>query len=275
MILVTGGTGFLGRHLLRSDARRQWQFVAPPSSMLDITNERRVMEEIGEWRPSTIIHLAYRRDRESIVPASASIARAAAKVRARLIHFSTDIVFPGGTIDYDEDALPRPAVDYGRWKAEAEREVADALPNALIVRTSLMYGTEIRSPIQQDVADAIEGRSPMTFFTDEYRCPAHATDVAAAVLDLVRRTDVTGILHIAGPEAVSRADFARATARWLGLDPGRLRTSTIAESGLSRPARVVLDTSKAASLGIRCRTVDEALFGAGRNLRHRTKRHNV
>jgi dTDP-4-dehydrorhamnose reductase len=258
---VTGGSGFLGRHMLGSEARRRFQVIAPPSSMLDITDERRVFEQITEWRPAAVVHLAYRRDRASIVPASSAVARAAAKVRARLVHLSTDVVFGGRSLPYHEDDLPRPTIDYGRWKAEAEQEVFDAHPNALIVRTSLLYGTTHQAPIQRDVVEALQGRSSMTFFSDEFRCPAHAGDVAAAVLALVPRTDVTGVLHLAGPEAISRADFARATARWLGLDPSGLRTSTIAASGLDRPARVVLDSSKAAALGLRCRSLDEALVG--------------
>ena len=99
----------------------------------------------------------------------------------------------------------------------------------------------------------------MTFFSDEFRCPVHAADVADAIEALAAGLDVTGPLHIAGPNAVSRVDYAQALARHAGLGSVTLPESTIAESGMARPANVVLDTTRAASLGIACRALDDAL----------------
>jgi dTDP-4-dehydrorhamnose reductase len=87
------------------------------------------------------------------------------------------------------------------------------------------------------------------------RCPAHVDDVADAVTRLAAMRDVSGPLHVAGPEALSRAEFAIRTADTLGLDPSLVRSGTLAESGLVRPGRVVLDSSRAAMLEIRCRAV--------------------
>ena len=79
-------------------------------------------------------------------------------------------------------------------KLEAERAVAAECPSAVMVRTSLLYGTRRPASIQTDVEDAITGRSTMRFFTDEYRCPAHAADVAAAI-ELTGRSDPTSAVH--------------------------------------------------------------------------------
>ncbi|TDB77721.1 hypothetical protein [Micromonospora sp. KC723] len=57
-----------------------------------------------------------------------------------------------------------------------------------------------------------------------------------------------GLLNVAGPEAVSRAELGVLVARRFGLDPAGLRTTTIAEAGLVRPADVRLDSSRAAGL---------------------------
>jgi dTDP-4-dehydrorhamnose reductase len=128
-----------------------------------------------------------------------------------------------------------------------------------LVRTSLLYGTDRLATIQTDVERAIHGHKAMTFFTDEYRCPAHAADVGAALSSLASRPDIRGALNVAGPDAVSRADLAAIFARWMGLDARYLTTGTLALAGTPRPAHVVLDTTLAASYGLRCRSLAEAL----------------
>jgi len=137
--------------------------------------------------------------------------------------------------------------------------VMDACPTAVMLRTSLMYATDFLAPVQLDVERAVRGQASTTFFTDEYRCPAHAADIADAVARLASMPELTGPLHLAGPEVLSRADFAIAIAVWLGLNPARLRTGTIESSGLNRAARIVLDSSLAARHGLRARPVAEAL----------------
>ncbi|MBI5087871.1 MAG: sugar nucleotide-binding protein [Actinobacteria bacterium] len=260
LVFVTGARGFLGRHLVGSPLTAKWDLIALPSNQLDLRDAESVLDEIKAWRPAAVVHLAYRRDDpRAIVTASANVAAGAAAVGARLVHLSTDVVFGGRPRPYVESDLHSPITDYGRWKAAAEIEVAAACPTAVIVRTSLIYGTEHLGPVQTDVQEALAGRTAMRFFTDEVRCPVFAGDLAAAIVQLVGRRDISGPLHVAGPEAIDRASLARLIARWFGRDPGLVQTSTIAESGLNRPARVVLDVGQAASLGITCRPVSDVL----------------
>jgi dTDP-4-dehydrorhamnose reductase len=260
LLFVTGGSGFVGRHLTQSSSLGQWEVVAPSSATVDITSPERVREQIRQWKPKAVVHLAYRKDDPRvIIGGSVNVARAAAEVGARLVHVSTDVVFGGRALPYTEHDAPTPSNDYGRWKADAEAEVMAVDPGALIVRTSLVYGTERLASIQLDVERALRGQASTTFFTDEFRCPVHAADLTAALAELARRPELTGSIHVAGPQSLSRADFARHVASWMGFDPAQLRTSTIAESGMQRPANVVLDTSYAASLGITCRSVAEVL----------------
>jgi dTDP-4-dehydrorhamnose reductase len=255
-MLVTGSTGFLGRHLAEVSENGRWQWVAPPSRALDVRDRARVLREVPEWRPNVVVHLAYRRDdARTIVEGSANVAEAAARCGARLIHVSTDMVFEGREWAYTELDRPDASIDYGRWKAQAEERVALAHTSALILRTSLLYGTDRLGQPQLDVHD----RPDITWFTDEYRCPAHAADVARAICTLADRREITGSLHVAGPDALSRAGFAHAIAGWLGLSDGAVRTSSLAASGLHRPGRIILDSSKAASLGITCRSIRETL----------------
>lgn len=259
-MLITGGAGFLGRHLAIASEADEWELFAPPSTMLDIRQRDRVIDEIDIWRPTAVVHLAYRRgDRRTIVVGSRNIAEAAASCGARLVHVSSDAIFPGRSQPYTERDTPFPITEYGLMKLEAERAVAAACPSAVLVRTSLLYGTNRLATIQTDVERAVNGQSSTRFFTDEYRCPAHAADVAAALSSLATRPEISGPLNVAGPDAISRAELAAAFARWMGLDPGRLATGTLAIAGTIRPARVVLDTSLATSYGLRCRSLAESL----------------
>lgn len=259
-MLVTGGTGFLGRHLTATDASRGWEIYAPGSRSMDIRDATQVREEIMDWRPTVVVHLAYRKDdRQTIVDGTAHVAAAAAKAQARLIHMSSDIVFRGGAHAYSERDLTSPVTEYGRWKAKAEELVLDSQPNVLVVRTSLLYGTSSVAPIQHDVAAVLRGHKKMSFYSDEIRCPAHARDVANALAVVAGRRDITGVLHVAGPQAVSRAELARRFARWMGFDPTRVPVGSLSESPVPRAGRVVLDCERAVELGLRCRSLDETL----------------
>ena len=77
-------------------------------------------------------------------------------------------------------------------------------PQALVVRTSLIYGGPDgpASPHEDAAHDPAA-----TFYEDEVRCPVQVDDLAAALLELAR-SDLAGVLHVAGPEAVSRQQFA-------------------------------------------------------------------
>lgn len=262
-MLITGGSGFLGRHLTDGHASDRWEFIAPSSRSLDIRNRDSTIDQITDWKPTAVVHLAYRKgDRPSIVDGSRHVAEAAAAIGARLVHMSSDMVYGGQLSDYVETDPTRPVTDYGRDKLDAETAVVEACPTAVLVRCSLLFGTAELSQAQLDVQRALSmgpDFHPMKFFTDEFRCPAHAADVANALGVLAARSDIAGPLHVAGPDVVSRAEFAEIVARWMGLDHSQLDTTSLQRASTFRPSRVVLDTSLAASYGIRCRPISATM----------------
>ena len=259
-MLITGGSGFLGQHLEIASEAEDWELFAPPSTMIDVRNRERSIEEICSWKPTAIVHLASRKgDRRTIVEGSRNIAEAATACGARMVHVSSDAIFPGRSQPYREYDTPFPITDYGVMKLEAERAVIAECPGAVLVRTSLLYGTRRPARIQVDVEQAISGKVPMRFFTDEYRCPAHAADVGAALSVLATHAEIRGPLNVAGPEAISRADLAAMFATWMGLDPRLLNTGSMALSGTIRPTCVALDSTLAASFGLQCRPLAETL----------------
>jgi dTDP-4-dehydrorhamnose reductase len=259
-LLVTGGSGLLGRHVVAMAAAAGWEVNAPSSAELDVRDAGTVDRLVEAVRPAAVAHLAYRRDdRQVIVEGSSNIADAAAAVGARLVHMSTDALFAGRHEPYTEADAPTPVHDYGRWKAAAETEVATRCDGAVSIRTSLMYAGDGTAPCQVDVRRVLDGEATMAFFTDEFRCFTRVDDVAAAVLHLAGDPSVTGPLHVVATDPVDRAAFARHVARWLGRDPDAVPVGSIAASGLDRPGRVVLDATRAASHGITCRPLAEGL----------------
>ena len=190
--------------------------------------------------PEVVIHTAYRQEGPDAwgitVDGAANVASAARSGGARLIHLSTDVVFDGrkGT-PYVEEDEPCPVTDYGRAKAESEGRVFAAHPEALVVRTSLIVGGPSHEPSRHELA-ALD--PAMTFYEDEIRCPIQVGDLAAAVLELAE-LDVAGVLHVAGADALSRADLAELVA-------GRFVRRAPAPP--NRPLDCRLDCSRARSL---------------------------
>jgi dTDP-4-dehydrorhamnose reductase len=219
------------------------------SAQLDVRDGPGVLAAVRAARPDVVVHTAYRMDDADVnVDGTRAVAAAAVAVGARLVHLSSDLVFAGrGSRPLTEDDDPEPVTAYGRSKLAAERACA---PSALVVRTSLLYGGERPSIHEQAAIAAADRAREMTFFTDEVRCPIAVGDLAAAILELAT-ADIAGPLHVAGPDALTRLQFARLVAARHGRDPDALQGGP---GGPDRPKHVVLDSSRAqAMLRVRLR----------------------
>ena len=258
LMLILGSDRLLGRHLVRESEVDGWQLVAPPSTMLDVTDGDATMDAIRGWKPTVVVNVpAPADDRRLIIDGTRHIAAAAAKAGTRLIHISTDAVFRGNSIPYDDDAKPDPINDEGAWRARAEFDTLRLYPEATVIRTSMLYGTDELSDFQLLVQRVCNGQADAEFCTDEIRCPTHAGDLAAAISRVAQWSRHAGVLNVAAPEYMGMAEFARINAVWFGHPPRVIRQTTIAAKGEPRGGMVVLDSRVAGRLGVRCRVVGE------------------
>lgn len=254
-VLVVGGSGFLGRAVCLRGVRAGLSVVGTYQSgvvgvpgvaerRLDVTDRAAVRALVAEVRPDAVVGTPYRYgDWAVTADGAANVAVAAAEAGARLVHVSSDALHAGRPTPYADDDPPTPVHAYGAAKAAAETAVRAIDPGAALVRTSLILG-EGSKQIQL-CREALAGRAVL--FSDELRCPIDVTDLADAVLELVV-SSYAGLLNVAGPDAVSRAELGLLVAERDGLDPAGLKTATSAATGVVRPLDVRLDSSRAAGL---------------------------
>ncbi|MBN1485608.1 MAG: SDR family oxidoreductase [Chloroflexia bacterium] len=263
-LLITGGSGYLGRRVGQL-ARPHWAVAATycrrPAAApevqwhpLDVRDRRAVDALLAELAPEVVVHTAalLRGPEPDLLAVNAAgseyVARAARAAGARLVHISTDVLFDGERGSYSEEDPPNPITPYGRSKARAEALVRSAHPGAVVVRTSLIYDwRSLQDRQTRWMVECIEQGRPLRLFSDERRCPIWLDSLAAAVVELAG-LDYSGLLHVAGGQALSRLDFGLRLLRFHGLDTDAVIPSRSSESGQRRPRDCTLDCSRARRL---------------------------
>jgi dTDP-4-dehydrorhamnose reductase len=236
--VVIGGSGQLGGLLLRRLVERghaavgTYHSVAYPELIhVDAASQGLASSWLVSQRPDVVFYPAgftyvdgCERDpdraRDANVDQPLNLARTAADLGARFVYFSTDYVFDGEGGPYDEGAPPNPVSVYGRSKLEAEASLLHALgPALLVVRTSWVFGPERQGKnFAYQLVRALSAGKAMTCPHDLVSNPSYGPDVARAVVQLVE-SGISGVIHVAGPEVISRVAFAQGLARGFGLDP--------------------------------------------------------
>lgn len=226
---------------------------------VDLEDKGAIARAAELWKPRAVVHCAAvsavadcakdpARARRVNTDATLAIAQACARLGARLVHVSTDLVFGGEHAPYFEDAIPAPASVYGTTKAEAER-AALAASDVVIARMSLLFGptrTERRGFFDAQLAALRAGRS-LTLFDDEWRTPV-SLRAAADVLARLATPGVRGVVHVAGPERMSRLDMGRRLAAALGVTPELRAASRTSMPGEPRARDLSMDIARLRSL---------------------------
>jgi dTDP-4-dehydrorhamnose reductase len=284
-ILITGSAGFLGSNLSRYfhstgwEVTGSWHLREPDMAALsrsvnvDLATSS-LQALLADVRPDLVLHCAAlsgraqceadpARARRVNVEATRGLAEAARRQDARFVFISTDLVFDGDHAPYGEEDAVAPLSLYAETKAEAERVVRAADPDAWIIRTALMYGLGADGRPGSFLSwtlEALRRQTALHLYTNQYRMPLYAPDVARLVELLYTQDAEGGLYHAAGPDRLSRHELGLRVASAFGLS-----AACIAETLLPRPAPLgpvdecSLRTAKAAALGMVFTGVEEGL----------------
>lgn len=171
---------------------------------------------------------------------------------AKLVWFSSSYVFDGSRKGaYKETDETCPINYYGKQKQIVEEAITKSSANSIIIRTVGVYGTErLKKNFAKQVIDTtFHGRSVYAP-SDQYMNPVLSDDLAKVTVRLVDG-GYKGLIHVAGNECLSKFDFAKKIAEYLGMQELVLSVKTNdMNQKAKRPKNACLDCSYLESLGI-------------------------
>ena len=282
-ILVTGATGFVGRHLaerLASTVELHTTARSPGAGdrhhRLDLLDAEAVRELVRQLRPDVVVHLAAlagarARDEARLravnVNAAVGLAQSLWSVRpdARLLAVSTGYVHGETSEPAGADAPVRPVGAYARSKAAMEQALAALAggQDLCIVRPFNHTGP---SQPESYVVPAFITRAQQVLRGTErgldvgdltaVRDLADVRDLAAGLARLAVLPEVPPVVPVCSGEARSMEQVLAMVLTCVGLEPGRVQ---IESSGRSVLRRNVGDPSLARTLGIRCRPLGQTI----------------
>jgi dihydroflavonol-4-reductase len=244
--LVTGASGFIGRHLVRELARLRWDVRVlvhqrtqewPPGCAAfqgDITDPSSLEKPLQNV--DTVFHLAAALGSSQLgrkgfarvnVEGTANLLSAARdQGSARFIHFSSAGVLghvePGTTAE--EGTACRPQDIYDLTKLEGERLVLDQAaggPGIVVVRPGWVYGPEDRRTFKLIRAIA-RRRFLLVTKGKAWQTPVYIDDLIQGVLLCADKAGSGSLYHLSGPETLTVREIVDAIAAAAGTRVPRL-----------------------------------------------------
>lgn len=256
-IMVTGCNGQLGRAVNQQYAgSTEYELVNTDVGELDITNVDAVLGFVREVKPCAIINCAAytnvdkcETDRDLAWKINAvgprNLAIAASDIGAKLMHISTDYVFPGDVaerplIEFD---TPSPKSMYGATKLAGENFVKDFAEHYFIIRTAWLYGDGHN--FAKTMLKLSETNDTIGVVMDQVGTPTSAVELAKAIHYLLP-TENYGLFHGTCEGDTNWAEFAATVLKLAGKST-RIEPITSEEykrrfpASASRPAYSILE----------------------------------
>ncbi|RYG40061.1 dTDP-4-dehydrorhamnose reductase, partial [bacterium] len=164
------------------------------------------------------------------------LAMACAERGLPFMTFSDGMVFDGEKVEpYVESDPVCPINVYGQARASAERAILRECPEALVIRSGLVFG-----PQRERLVELLRTKSA----NQEMVSLAYLPHLVEASLDLML-DGMTGVVHLANAGSVAWNDFAREIADVVGLDAERIGDRAMPEARAPRPKNASLRSERA------------------------------
>ena len=257
-VLITGINGYISQYLLKFRPQgvsisgtyhsTKLPFEKSLSQIpLDLTKD--VCKQLQNIKPDVVIHtaavsnLAICQNNPDLAHrinslATKELAHCCAKINARLLYLSTDIVFDGAHAPYAESAEAQPVNIYGKSKYAGELAVKTFEGNT-IVRLALVLGEGIaeKKNFVDWLITRIKKNQSIHLFYDEIRTPVCAVDAAKMIWKIVLE-NITGIVHICSQESVDRYTLGREICKFYNKDFNNFVKVSLKDVALARPKDV-------------------------------------
>jgi len=263
-ILLTGKTGQLGSELSRL-LPALGEVIAPEQNELDLCAPEQIRQIMRSANPQLVVNAAAytavdaaETDEANALAVNAEaprlLALEAKKIRAMLVHFSTDYVFDGlKKAPYVETDPPNPLNAYGRTKLAGEEAIRNSGAAHLIFRTSWVYATHGPNFLLTILRIATE-REELKIVADQVGAPTCALDLAEATARILAgmiiddqsqfaSPETGGTYHITAAGQTSWYEFAKAILEEARRAPQNLPWLASATKGRPLIARRVLPIS--------------------------------
>lgn len=235
-ILLTGCAGQVGWELQRSLATLGEIVPVGMNTLpraVDFTRPETIRSLVREIRPSIIVNAAAytavdKAEKEHELAhlingvAPGILAEEAGRLKALLVHYSTDYVFDGHKdVPYIEDDEPNPLNVYGVSKLAGERAIQQADGMYIILRTSWVYGMRGKNFLLTILRLARE-RDELNIVDDQMGAPTWSRHIAEATAQVLAQclsplvcdpsfiAQRSGIYHLTAGGYVSWYGFAKA-----------------------------------------------------------------
>lgn len=279
-VLITGGSGLLGKSLLETAPKetnlsltynKNWQNHTANCVWyhLDIRSRADVFELFEIARPDVVIHCAsigsvdytethYTETREVNVSGLSNVVDACNGYRSQLVYISSNAVFGGDDPPYNEQSSLEPVNAYGILKREAERLVTGNADHWLVIRPFMLYGWPYqgaRTNWAKHIVSMAKVGKEMKLVDDIVWMPTYAPDCARAIWKLVERRLDKEMLNIAAPDETTLYGFGLEVCNAFGLNKDLIKpvSSDYFSGGqvkARRPKNTAYDLVKLTKLGI-------------------------
>ena len=258
-ILLTGSNGQLGHDFKKIFNQKNIEYIATDYKELDITSDEDLNKFFQENEGIThVINCAAYNDVDKAetdkkvwllnAEAPKKLAEYSKKIGAIFVTYTTDFVFDGEkNAPYMEDDKTNGVSEYGKSKAQGEKNVLEVYEKSFVIRTSWVFGIA-NNNFNKQVINWSKSRDKLNIVDDQVSVPTYSMDLAEFSWKLIQ-TEKFGLYHITNNGIASKYDQAKYILEKIGWK-GTLGRAKTADFNLpaKRPPYSKLDSNKVEKL---------------------------